>query len=317
MELLNVSLAQFQSFLPDDTATWFYNIIRGVERSPVTPKSSIKSMLSAKSFRDPLPSSIADCSSWLNIFVCDIMSRLEEEGVMEGKRRPKTMGLYIRDKAGSRSRQTSMPGGGRIGKEALLKLAEGLLQQVAGDGAGSWPCVGLSIQISGFEDREEGNQGIGGFLVKGGGGPKEVLKRPEGPCIALPQEKKRRTEPGIGRYFSAGPVVGEVPMPIEDLPDQDTFHELEEDSAESEDIPVFPCTDCGADIRIGDEEEHADWHFAKALVAQDRLEREKEREKERASQPPPPQSRGRGGSAKARGKKDTKKLEKGQLKLAF
>ncbi|KAF8248106.1 DNA/RNA polymerase [Wilcoxina mikolae CBS 423.85] len=319
VELLDVSLGRFQSILSDDTATYIYNVIRGIERSPVTPQMSIKSMLSAKSFRDRLPSSISDAQLWLKVFVSDIWSRLEDEGVMEGRRRPKTMTISFTNKAMSRNRQTRIPSAGKIEPDLLLKVAEGLLRQVAGEGGGVWPCIRMSLQVGGFEDKEEGNMGIGAFLLKGDQA-KEANKRLAAEEIGNHHphgDKKRKIDDGIGRFF--GTMIGDTP-PIEEMV-QDNL-ELEDTNMDSEppehDIPTFTCPDCNSEIPIGQEEEHKDWHFAKALALEDKAAAAREREKQRLSAPAPSNrgKNGGGGGGKRKGKKDTK-VEKGQSKLMF
>jgi DNA polymerase eta len=324
VELLDVSLGRFQSILSDDTATYIYNVIRGIEKSPVTAQMTIKSMLSAKSFRDRLPSSISDAQLWLKVFVSDIWSRLEDEGVMEGRRRPKTMTISFTNKAMSRNRQTRIPPAGKIEPDLLLKVAEGLLRQVAGEGGGVWPCIRMSLQVGGFEDREEGNMGIGAFLLKGDQA-KEAKKRlaaeESGNHHHHGNEKKRKTDDSIGRFFAA--KTGDTP-PIEEMV-QDHL-ELEEDldmdiEPPEHDLPTFSCPDCNLEIPIGQEEEHKDWHFAKALALEDKAVVNREREKQRLSAPAPSSrgkigGRGGGPSGRRKSKKDTK-AEKGQSKLMF
>ena len=63
--------------------------------SEINPRTQIKSMLSAKSFR-PTVNTFEQAIRWLRIFAADIYSRLVEEGVTENKRRPKTINLHHR-----------------------------------------------------------------------------------------------------------------------------------------------------------------------------------------------------------------------------
>jgi len=300
-ELHSASLASFQSILPDDTATWAYNTIRGHDRTPVEPKSRTKSMLSAKSFRDPLPSSIADAQLWIKVFIADICSRLEDEGVMDGRRRPKTMTISFTNKhAGSRNKQTSIPAAGKVGREMLAKIAEGLLRQVVGE-PGFWPCTGLSLQVAGIEDREEGNMGIDEFLIKGDKA-REVNKRlGEGGDERAPAEEKRR-KVDIADQFFVAPVHDDGNAQAQAL--EDTVMDAP---------PTFRCPDCDTDVPIGEEEEHKDWHFARSLMLE-------ERAAARVTQSALPTRKGKtGGSGDGKRKKgkDSTKLEKGQRKLAF
>ncbi|KAK1047435.1 DNA-directed DNA polymerase eta rad30 [Friedmanniomyces endolithicus] len=211
-ELLPVPIEQLKKQLGDDTGAWLYGIIRGEDTSEVNPRTQIKSMLSAKSFRPSINNFEVACK-WLRIFVADIFSRLVEEGVLENKRRPRTINLHHRQGAQTRSRQAPIPlGRTQMTEEGLFELARTLLAQVIVDGR-AWPCANLSLSVGGFEDGVKDNKGIGGFLVhgeearalreqvvvekvksRGGGG------RSEGPPVA----KRRRVGEGAGitRFFA-------------------------------------------------------------------------------------------------------------------
>lgn len=164
-ELLDVSLSQLKSKLGDDTGSWVYEIIRGDDTSEVNSRTQIKSMLSAKSFR-PTINSYEQAVKWLRIFVADIFSRLVEEGVLENKRRPKTVNLHHRQGGQMRSRQAPIPSGRPVDENVLFDIAKSLLGQVIVDGR-AWPCSNLQLSVGGFEEGPTGNRGIGGFLVRG------------------------------------------------------------------------------------------------------------------------------------------------------
>ncbi|KAI7566989.1 hypothetical protein KC316_g12447, partial [Hortaea werneckii] len=164
-DLLPHSLDTLKKHLGDDTGSWLYSTLRGEDLSEVNPRTQIKSMLSAKSFR-PSINDATTATKWLRIFVSDIFSRLVEEGVLENKRRPKTMNLHHRCGQATRSKSTPIPLGRKITEEGLLELAKGLLAQVVVDGR-AWPCANLSLSVGGFEEGVSGNKGIGGFLVHG------------------------------------------------------------------------------------------------------------------------------------------------------
>ncbi|KAI7188856.1 DNA/RNA polymerase [Hortaea werneckii] len=164
-DLLPHSLETLKKHLGDDTGSWIYSTLRGEDMSEVNPRTQIKSMLSAKSFR-PSINDATTATKWLRIFVSDIFSRLVEEGVLENKRRPKTMNLHHRCGQATRSKSTPIPLGRKITEDGLLELAKGLLAQVVVDGR-AWPCANLSLSVGGFEEGVSGNKGIGGFLVHG------------------------------------------------------------------------------------------------------------------------------------------------------
>lgn len=164
-ELLDVSLGQLKSKLGDGTGSWVYEIIRGEDTSEVNSRTQIKSMLSAKSFR-PTINSYEQAVRWLRIFAADIFARLVEEGVLENKRRPKTVNLHHRQGGQMRSRQAPIPSGRPIDETVLFDIAKNLLGQVIVDGR-AWPCANLQLSVGGFEEGPTGNRGIGCFLVHG------------------------------------------------------------------------------------------------------------------------------------------------------
>ncbi|KAK4933013.1 hypothetical protein LTR28_011308, partial [Elasticomyces elasticus] len=164
-ELLEVPIERLKKQLGDDTGSWLYSVVRGEDTSEVNPRTQIKSMLSAKSFR-PSINSFEVGVRWLRIFVADIFSRLVEEGVLENKRRPKTVNLHHRQGAQTRSKQAPISMGKAVDEDMLFDLAKNLLAQAVADGR-AWPCANLSLSVGGFEDGITGNKGISGFLVRG------------------------------------------------------------------------------------------------------------------------------------------------------
>ncbi|KAK4896220.1 DNA-directed DNA polymerase eta rad30 [Elasticomyces elasticus] len=205
-ELLPVPIEQLKKQLGDDTGAWLYGIIRGEDLSEVNPRTQIKSMLSAKSFRPSINSFEVACK-WLRIFVADIFSRLVEEGVLENKRRPKTINLHHRQGAQTRSKQAPIPMGRQITEDGVCELARNLLAQVIVDGR-AWPCANLSLSVGGFEDGVTNNKGIGGFLVHG----EEAKALRDQPLRVKSRGTREKTEPpakkrkvgdsgGITRFF--------------------------------------------------------------------------------------------------------------------
>ena len=163
-DMLEVSHNQLKLRLGDETGSWVYQIIRGIDFSEVNSRTQIKSMLSAKSFR-PTINTYEQAVRWLRIFAADIFSRLVEEGVVENTRRPKTINLHHRQGGNTKSRQAPIPKGRAITEEVLFELARNLLTQIIAEGK-AWPCGNLSLSVGGFEDAISGNRGIGSFLIK-------------------------------------------------------------------------------------------------------------------------------------------------------
>ena len=85
-----------------------------------------------------------------------------EEGVLENRRRPKTITLHHRHSGETRSRQAPIPQAKTLDEGILFDLAKHLLGQVVLEGK-AWPCANLSLGVGGFEDGIAGNMSIGAF----------------------------------------------------------------------------------------------------------------------------------------------------------
>ncbi|KAL5120843.1 DNA-directed DNA polymerase eta rad30 [Pleosporales sp. CAS-2024a] len=196
-DLMEQPLDQLKK-LGDDTGSWLYNTIRGEDYSEVNQRTQIKSMLSAKSFR-PTINSFEQGVRWLRIFAADIFSRCVEEGVLENKRRPKTINLHHRQGGQMRSRQAPIPLGKPLSEAILFDLAKNLLAQIVVDGR-AWPCANLSLSVGGFEDGITNNKGIGGFLVRGEQA-KATMSTGRPSSTGEPPAKRRRIKGNIAQFF--------------------------------------------------------------------------------------------------------------------
>ena len=299
-ELLKVSIEQMKSKIGDDTGSWVYHVIRGEDSSEVNPRTQIKSMLSAKSFR-PTINTVDQAHRWLRIFVADIFSRLREEGVLENKRRPKTMNLHHRQGAQTRSRQAPIPTGRSIDETLLFDIAKGILAQIIVDGR-AWPCSNLSLSVGGFEEGPTGNRGIGGFLVRGDEAKmlaSSVRSRPISPTEEQPSAKRPRTGQGsVATLFARQSTSDQDKDASSDLdhwteqddserkelgeivPDDGSSTKHGDDDTERRSpsmhrgqpsIERYLCQRCNANVAVTDKEEHEDWHFARDLQEEDRI----------------------------------------------
>lgn len=208
-ELRQVPQEQLMTRLSDETGAWLYKALRGVDTSEVNSRTQIKSMLLAKSFR-PAISSVDQAVRWLRIFVADIYARLVEEGVLDNRRRPRTIHLQHRTAGQTRSRQGPIPQGKALDEETLFQLANELLGQLVFE-AKVWPCANLSLSVGGFQDGVKGNLGIGAFLVKGAQADPSCPVSPDD--AAAPQDgtsKKRRIQDGgLHRFFTKSSCLGD------------------------------------------------------------------------------------------------------------
>lgn len=334
-ELLKVPIEELKAKLDDDTAAWLYGIIRGEDHSEVNPRTQIKSMLSAKSFR-PSINSAEQAEKWLRIFAADIYGRLVEDGVLENRRRPKTITLHHRYGDQVRSRQIPIPGGKPIDELLLFELAKTLLGQVIADGR-VWPCANLSLSVGGFEDGITNNRAIDGFLIRGDEA-KSMNTPVRGPDTSGTQEdgqrvEKRRKIEGIERFFTKATSNPDV----ESATDQQNLNnaELEDVSRQLNEygdenvhgeqaVPDYPlnqdtswvCNRCGKSFPEFERIEHEDWHFAKDLESQERQAARASQNIQSAtshsSSVPGKRKAGSVGGGRGRGRP-----EKGQTRLTF
>ena len=336
-ELLLVPLEQLKSKLGDDTGSWVYHIIRGEDLSEVNARTQIKSMLSAKSFRPTINSS-EQAVRWLRIFVADIMSRLVEEGVLENKRRPKTLNLHHRQGAQMRSRQAPIPTGRSIDEVLLFDIAKNLLGQIVVDGR-AWPCSNLQLSVGGFEDGPSGNRRIGSFLVRGeevrAMTPSAIESNGSGSTKHnddISGKRRRLNDGGIQHFFLKNETSSEDLVEHYDLADDVensiakphdclSEHDAEKVQANGNNhqspaalqqtsIESYFCDRCSKDVAMEARAEHDDWHFARDLQLQ-----------ERVSHPSKADTHALG-SKKSQVSKSGhvsayKKFEKGQSRLAF
>ena len=326
--LLEVPAERLKQKLGDDTGSWVYQTIRGIDQSEVNSRTEIKSMLSAKSFR-PSINSREQASRWLRIFVGDIYSRLVEEGVLENKRRPKTINLYSRHGDHTKSRQTPIPLGKTIDETILFDLASKLLGQIILEG-NVWPYANLSLSVTGFEDGVTGNMGIGGFLLKGdeAKAARENDHRSDNGASDRP-EKRQKTEHGarsIQGFFSKQGSADEPDelgvtheeggdWPFEEDDNITATHQISapKSGLKNASITSYFCKQCYESFESDEAlQSHNDWHYAKDLQEEDR----------RLSHTPQPRLKAGPGNKKNKASKNgrggsTGKSEKGQSKLSF
>jgi len=248
-ELLPVPIEQLKARLGDDTGSWVYHIIRGEDLSEVNPRTQIKSMLSAKSFRPSINTS-EQAVRWMRIFVADIYSRLVEEGVVENKRRPKTINLHHRHGGQMRSRQAAIPSGRPIDEALLFDIAQNLLKQIVVDGR-AWPCSNLQLSVGGFKDGPTKNRGIGGFLVRGDEAKAMMptTRNTVGSAPAFEAEgpvKRRKIDTGVMQRFLSRSETSREDPELEDGTDEPAAYEIDDLALlEEEDEPSNNCGNKG------------------------------------------------------------------------
>ncbi|PWY90844.1 DNA/RNA polymerase [Aspergillus heteromorphus CBS 117.55] len=327
-DLLKVPLEQMRAKLDDDTANWLFGIIRGEDRSEVNSRTQIKSMLSAKSFR-PSINTIDQADKWLRIFAADIYGRLVEDGVLEHKRRPRTVALHHRQGSQVRSRQIPIPGATPIDETLLFELGKTLFRQVITDGR-AWPCANLSLSVGGFEDGVTKNRAIDSFLLRGeqakdAGKSAAREWTSEGPSVVQQPSGKRRKidDSGIKRFFSKPSGTNPQPDPdnaktgdsTERLDEHATpMPQSEENSPQPAELApgLYTCGRCGSVLSEHERGEHDDWHFAKDLADEERPTTGTHQQARG-----PPTHAGASNSRNKANRSSRGKPEKGQTRLTF
>lgn len=229
-----------------------------------------------------------------------------------------------------KTRQGAVPARGVVTKEGLLGVAEGLWRGVLGEGA-AFPCAGLSVQVGGFEEREGGNRGIAGFLVKRQvaevvGEESRGAKRRRG------EDEEEEGEGGLEEESLALPQILPPSAPLVEpgsssndqppppaLPPSTTTPSPPSPPSPPKETYTYTCPHCATPIPLQDQAEHEDWHFAKSLAEQDKAAARERIAASRASPPPPPPPppSKKGPKKKGGGGGGSGGLEKGQRRLAF
>ncbi|KAK9365433.1 hypothetical protein V1509DRAFT_633174 [Lipomyces kononenkoae] len=322
--LLQISLQDFILALGEETGNWIYHIIRGRDSREVTPRTEIKSMLSAKNFR-PNITTYQQAQRWLRIFVADIMGRIFEFGssTRDGAVRiPKTMALHHRHaNAGSSSKQIPIPACQSSNLEdTLFHTAQVLYRKIEEEKGGSmYPLYQMSMTVSGFDSTVARNHAIDGFLVKNTGTIGDVDESAELETFAIAPSPNKKPYMDLVRDKEQQ-VLNNCPDANDDSnPNHPitTDNQLNLDSA----IDSFVCNDCAKRIHVADAIEHQDWHYALSVAEQFKQETELQDRPSVASplgqveRKDSPVKRKAGTSASNGSSVKAPKLEKGQRKL--
>jgi DNA polymerase eta len=283
-DLQQLSHSLLVSTLGASTATWLHALLRGHDFTAVTSRTTLKSVLSAKTFTTPITSK-DQAASWLHIFAADIVGRLDDLGAP----RPKTIAVHLQingPRAPTRSKQAAISPAVKIDIPTLKRLATELLAALEKDDT-TWPLVTLSVSVSDLELQEKGNAGIEAAFSRAIAGPKShatlpLLARIGGglgtaavpntgtnaasvPAPASTRPKKRTLHDFLGSATPAQP--GKRPQqPVNNDDNSQANGPARSGSAEAlGDEGAYRCPTCGRDIAGDHVLEHLDWHAAVAL----------------------------------------------------
>ncbi|WFD07568.1 DNA-directed DNA polymerase [Malassezia vespertilionis] len=151
--LWDIPLSDMQSRFGSD-GVWIYEMLRGIDRSPVSSRSANRSMMSAKNFQ-PALTDTAHALRWLSIMSAELSVRLQEERETFPLAYPRSIVLryFVYGALGARSVQLPF---GFVSNDALASeifhKAEKLWKQGVGEQLSAGASVAtLSLSFSGIE----------------------------------------------------------------------------------------------------------------------------------------------------------------------
>lgn len=200
-DLLRFSQDQLSSHFGHKTGTWLYQLVRGIDYEPVTPRKLAQSIGCGKNFRGKLAlDTTTKVKHWLDQLSEELVERLLRDRE-QNQRIAQLLVVSLRKVGQEGGTSRSCPliayDTSRVAKDALAAVMK--LNTTAGTSKDSWtpPLTNLSIAATKFRDSlEEGSQEISKFLVrqsKKADEPAKPLLAPLPP--ATPQKCQKLTEP--------------------------------------------------------------------------------------------------------------------------
>ncbi|EGG01839.1 uncharacterized protein MELLADRAFT_117712 [Melampsora larici-populina 98AG31] len=167
-EVWNLDLSLLQNKLGDETGMWVWEIVRGIDKTEVEPKTQVKSMMSSKNFR-PSISSWEEGIHWLRILSTDLLARLNEARTLTPGIWPKTIVMHKRDgNYNSTAKQIGFPFTQKLDRLYIFNLGQRLLQEFVIKENSKKKELGkitsLCLAFQTLERLESGQQGIEGFF---------------------------------------------------------------------------------------------------------------------------------------------------------
>lgn len=171
-----------------------------------------------------------------------------------------------------------------INAQLLFSLSKGLLVQLCEEGP-SWPCLGLSVSVSDFENLEVGNRQLTSFFTRKedmrprtsanlGSLPLSIQVRDEN-SVAHSVRKRHLSDSG-GSQLPTSPSETGIVLPIaSEHKKARTFISKSSpscrDSASPPDheVELYDCPKCNNKILATAVLEHLDWHVAMELQQTD------------------------------------------------
>ncbi|KAM0791567.1 hypothetical protein ACM66B_006013 [Microbotryomycetes sp. NB124-2] len=323
-DLLEITLPEMQAKLGDESGTWLYEIIRGIDYTEVEAKTQVKSMISSKNFR-PYITKYSEALHWVSILATELHLRLREARETSPGLWPKTLVFSHRSPDYVvRSHQAAFPYTSKLDIAYITRHGEKLLRTAIGESpnvaVGSkapspdlkiGPYNNMMLSLTGLDRAEEGQKAIESFFSAAtatstpttNGTKSKVVqtdskdnverkRHASTPALtAAPAKKVKRADAKDKKSSFFGPAKGDMVV-LDDSDDDD------DDDVETSQVPAqrlalaqSTCARCKQTLRVSksqlnlceDEEqvkqamakveaEHADWHFARDVMEQDRQE---------------------------------------------
>ncbi|XP_072141545.1 DNA polymerase eta-like isoform X2 [Dermacentor andersoni] len=216
-DVLRFSQDQLSSSFGHKTGTWLYQLVRGIDLEPVTPRKLAQSIGCGKNFRGKLAlDTTTKVKHWLEQLSEELVERLLRDRE-QNQRIAQLLVISVR-KAGqeggtSRSCQLIAYDAARVTKDALATVMK--LNTTAGASRDTWtpPLTNVSLVATKFRDSlEDGSQEISKFLVRHSKESDESKK----PTLApLPPTKPRKGQKTTEKSEDdgKGPVTKKGPTP--------------------------------------------------------------------------------------------------------
>ncbi|GHJ89241.1 hypothetical protein NliqN6_5643 [Naganishia liquefaciens] len=311
-DMLTVSLEEMQKKFGEESI-WVFDILRGIDNTPVKERTATKSMLASKNI-NPVITTREAGYHWLAVLAGELYVRLRDAREVTDGLWPKSIVLGTRQAfKTSRSRQTNFPFTRHLSTEYIAKYANKLWDEVtepmtrSTNGKSAMRVDNLALSFYSLERLEGGQQGIEGFF---GGGP---LIGPSS-TASLKRSRSGSPAPVAAKDISRKTVTKQVNKRVKL---QNEVIEILTDSDDDDDItqdgPTWTCPKCKRVFRVSEQEEsprkknrekltarleaikreHQDFHVARDLHHQERHAKPVERDKvpnnpngKRAHRPP-------------------------------
>ena len=245
-ELAAVPYHRLCSLLGEDTADRLHQLARGQSDDPVKEREVANSVQTSKTFRGPLAlHALPDVHHWLGQLASELSERLADDHA-HSRRHPRLLTVSVSPHTGQHFSRSCPILRLPPSAEAMADDAFALVRRWVSGAAGPWAITGLGLGASGFQDEVAGMRSITQFTTAQARPLAEQQTHKSEDDASRPQQQ---SPAGGLRKFFAPAALGQA------------------DDAQAEASRVR-CERCGKELNAGEEQEHADWHFATSLARQ-------------------------------------------------